>query len=541
MLMLTTDGQVRQKALTSTANQGVSYDATAGEYQLGGTSTTSVPFTTNRNVNLGNNDLSFTTNGGATNLVVMDGDATNNGVAINANGSGAIALTGTTNVTGATTVVGTTNINNSGTASTNVGNSTGALTLEGTTVDIDGTTDIAGTTTINSSSTNATTIGNTSGTLTLAGGTVGVTGATGVTTTATTGNVGVTASAGNVNVTATGAGNDVNITATDEVDVTSAVLDVNVTTATVDATTIGLTGTTTVTGATTVVGATNINATGTAATTIGNTATGGALAINANNDVTIDVGSTSNDLVLSNIATTAGGVNMLMLTTDGQVRQKALTSTANQGVSYDATAGEYQLGGTTNTSVPFTGSRFLNLGNNDLSFTTNGGGTNLLVLNGDATNSGVAMNANGSGSIDLTGATTIVGTTNINTTSTNSTAIGNTLGTVTVSGSTTFNNQAQFDAGLRVKVTTTGVTITLNETHYIVVGTNAGAISVNLPAAVSNAGRMYIIKSAGAGDVTIDGNASETIDGLATYTIAGGGNISKTIVCDGSNWYVIGN
>jgi hypothetical protein len=52
---------------------------------------------------------------------------------------------------------------------------------------------------------------------------------------------------------------------------------------------------------------------------------------------------------------------------------------------------------------------------------------------------------------------------------------------------------------------------------------------------------MYIIKSAGAGNVVLDGNGGETIDGLATYTVSGGGNISKTIVCDGANWYVVGN
>jgi hypothetical protein len=96
-------------------------------------------------------------------------------------------------------------------------------------------------------------------------------------------------------------------------------------------------------------------------------------------------------------------------------------------------------------------------------------------------------------------------------------------------------------AGVSVAVASTATSITLSNTNYIVIGTNGTAITLTLPAAASNAGRMYIIKSAGAGDVTIDGNAAETIDGLPTYTIAGGGNISKTIVSDGTNWYVIGN
>jgi hypothetical protein len=61
-----------------------------------------------------------------------------------------------------------------------------------------------------------------------------------------------------------------------------------------------------------------------------------------------------------------------------------------------------------------------------------------------------------------------------------------------------------------------------------------------LPAAASNAGKVYYIKNIDAqGDIiTIDGNASETIDGNATYLL----NVSNhalRIICDGSSWYVL--
>jgi hypothetical protein len=109
-------------------------------------------------------------------------------------------------------------------------------------------------------------------------------------------------------------------------------------------------------------------------------------------------------------------------------------------------------------------------------------------------------------------------------------------------GTTTIVSPAALSAGVSVAVTSTAANLTLDNTNYIVIGTNGATITLTLPDAITNAGRMYIIKSAGAGDITLDATPNaQSIDGLATYTIAGGGNISKTIVSDGTNWYVIGN
>jgi hypothetical protein len=126
-----------------------------------------------------------------------------------------------------------------------------------------------------------------------------------------------------------------------------------------------------------------------------------------------------------------------------------------------------------------------------------------------------------------------------------STTINSGVGNVNIgnaSGTTTIVSPAVMSAGVSVAVASTATSITLSNTNYIVIGTNGTAITLTLPAAASNAGRMYIIKSAGAGDITLDATPNaQFIDGRSTYTIAGGGNISKTIVSDGTNWYVIGN
>jgi hypothetical protein len=68
-----------------------------------------------------------------------------------------------------------------------------------------------------------------------------------------------------------------------------------------------------------------------------------------------------------------------------------------------------------------------------------------------------------------------------------------------------------------------------------------GVITVNLPAAASNADRIMFIKKtdSSANAVTIDGNASETIDGDATKILSVQYE-ALPIVCDGSNWTIPG-
>jgi hypothetical protein len=75
------------------------------------------------------------------------------------------------------------------------------------------------------------------------------------------------------------------------------------------------------------------------------------------------------------------------------------------------------------------------------------------------------------------------------------------------------------------------------------VACTAGSITITLPAVASaGVGRSITVKdrdgNAGSGDITIDGNAAEEIDGATTYVL----NIdyqSVTLVNDGSAWMIV--
>lgn len=74
----------------------------------------------------------------------------------------------------------------------------------------------------------------------------------------------------------------------------------------------------------------------------------------------------------------------------------------------------------------------------------------------------------------------------------------------------------------------------------ILCNATGGAMTVNLPAASGKAGKKLTIKKTdvSANAVTIDGNASETIDGATTQSI-GSQWEAVTIVCDGTNWQIV--
>lgn len=87
---------------------------------------------------------------------------------------------------------------------------------------------------------------------------------------------------------------------------------------------------------------------------------------------------------------------------------------------------------------------------------------------------------------------------------------------------------------------TTG-TYTLDTTYDVVLcDCSGGAITLNLPAAASSEGFGYTIVKidSSANTVTIDGNASETIDDQTTQVISFQ-YTSLQIVCDGSEWWIV--
>lgn len=91
-----------------------------------------------------------------------------------------------------------------------------------------------------------------------------------------------------------------------------------------------------------------------------------------------------------------------------------------------------------------------------------------------------------------------------------------------------------------VRAVTATTTLTAND--YILLADPAGgAITVNLPAvATTQPGRTYWVRTTGTTNaVTLDGNASETIDGSATKALASGAIHSVKIVSDGTAWFTV--
>jgi hypothetical protein len=88
------------------------------------------------------------------------------------------------------------------------------------------------------------------------------------------------------------------------------------------------------------------------------------------------------------------------------------------------------------------------------------------------------------------------------------------------------------------KVNTITGTTTLDSSYYVVLCNSASPFTVNLPAAASNTGRVYLIKNINTGTATIDPNSSETIDGASTYALSTQYS-GAYIACDGTSWYIL--
>jgi hypothetical protein len=90
-------------------------------------------------------------------------------------------------------------------------------------------------------------------------------------------------------------------------------------------------------------------------------------------------------------------------------------------------------------------------------------------------------------------------------------------------------------------ITTKTTTYTATAADDILLGdATSGAFSITLPAATSSTGLVLTIKKidASANAVTIDGNASETIDGATTKALSSQ-YASYEIACNGSAWYIV--
>lgn len=101
------------------------------------------------------------------------------------------------------------------------------------------------------------------------------------------------------------------------------------------------------------------------------------------------------------------------------------------------------------------------------------------------------------------------------------------------------NGKLVQSGAVALPITTVTTSITLNENHYTVL-VNAVGVTITLPAANLNNGVIYIIKkiSATAGNVTVDANGTELIDGAQNQLISA--QWQKIMVqCNGTGWYII--
>jgi len=103
--------------------------------------------------------------------------------------------------------------------------------------------------------------------------------------------------------------------------------------------------------------------------------------------------------------------------------------------------------------------------------------------------------------------------------------------------------EAEVAAVGRIGATTRAVTATTTLTAadaLLLVDTTSGAVTVNLPAVTSSAGKRFTVKktNAGANNVTLDGDGSETIDGAATLAW-NTQYAAYTVQSDGSVWWIV--
>lgn len=113
-------------------------------------------------------------------------------------------------------------------------------------------------------------------------------------------------------------------------------------------------------------------------------------------------------------------------------------------------------------------------------------------------------------------------------------------GNVTVSGEFIENSSSSRVGGFVLPVGTENGSFTAASNTVYLVDATPGAVTVTLPAAASITNRVYYFKKidAGVNTVTVDPNASETIDG-DTIKVLSSQYSSLTIVSDGGNWFIL--
>lgn len=108
-------------------------------------------------------------------------------------------------------------------------------------------------------------------------------------------------------------------------------------------------------------------------------------------------------------------------------------------------------------------------------------------------------------------------------------------------GTSTPTSKLTVSGSLALAISTITSAATLDKTHHtILADATSGAITVNLPAASTATGRIYVVKKidVSGNHITIDGNGTETIDGGTTLVITTQ-NDGVNIQSNGTAWFVI--
>jgi hypothetical protein len=102
------------------------------------------------------------------------------------------------------------------------------------------------------------------------------------------------------------------------------------------------------------------------------------------------------------------------------------------------------------------------------------------------------------------------------------------------------NSLARRSIGSGSLTTKTASYTAVSTDEAIMVDASGGPVTITLPSAGGNAGKLYKIKKIDTtgGAVTIDGSGAETIDGSATAVITTP-YVSLAVQCDGTEWWIV--
>lgn len=140
-----------------------------------------------------------------------------------------------------------------------------------------------------------------------------------------------------------------------------------------------------------------------------------------------------------------------------------------------------------------------------------------------------SANASIGGTLNVTGTSTLGGV------ATASTGLTVTTGGVTVSAGGLTLSAGPLIYPIRTETTSPQTATTSN---VVILVNSASAFTLNLYQCSGNTGKVLIIKDLQAGDITVDPDGSEQIDGSSTKTIST--TTQATIICNGTAWYTIG-